>query len=277
MTVCSHEVRSEPHHEAAGLPAVHGQGLAAQPEVLLLSMRDGARGVAAPYAEVGSVNPEPRTLDDLWARLWDDLRHNATGKPSGEAIIARHRPAIEAEARADTARPVEPRPVHVDTNLTAEDREWIGFPSDGRKESAATIAQLEAQVAVLRETLDEWLTATEDGTGLDGIRERSQRVVRDASQAASEYLERVKRDAVEEAMAADTPERAASRQHLDNLAQAAIIRDYLAGEDAEKALAGALHIGALFPYCSPVPSASHMERHRVTARAILQAWLERLP
>lgn len=29
---------------------------------------------------------EPRTLDSLWAQLWDDLRHNAVGKPSGEAI-----------------------------------------------------------------------------------------------------------------------------------------------------------------------------------------------
>lgn len=44
-------------------------------------------------------------LDDLWTLLWDDLRHNATGKPSGEVIIGRHRPFIEAEAaRLDPAR-----------------------------------------------------------------------------------------------------------------------------------------------------------------------------
>jgi hypothetical protein len=42
-------------------------------------------------------------MADLWADLWDDLRHNATGKPSGEAIIARHRKAIEDSIRADEA------------------------------------------------------------------------------------------------------------------------------------------------------------------------------
>ncbi len=37
-------------------------------------------------------------LDDLWTALWDDLRHNATGQPSGHAIIHRHRNAIEEAA-----------------------------------------------------------------------------------------------------------------------------------------------------------------------------------
>ena len=41
-----------------------------------------------------------RLLDSLWFDLWADLRLNATGKPSGDAIIERHRPAIEAEAVA---------------------------------------------------------------------------------------------------------------------------------------------------------------------------------
>ncbi len=39
-------------------------------------------------------------LDGLWSALWDDLRHNATGQPSGHAIIHRHRDAIEDAARA---------------------------------------------------------------------------------------------------------------------------------------------------------------------------------
>jgi hypothetical protein len=48
------------------------------------------------------MGAEPRTarLDWLWDALWADLRHNATGKPSGEVIIAAHRPVIEAEAVA---------------------------------------------------------------------------------------------------------------------------------------------------------------------------------
>lgn len=44
---------------------------------------------------------QPSTaLDALWTHLWDELRLNATGKPSGEAIIRKHRRGIEAEARA---------------------------------------------------------------------------------------------------------------------------------------------------------------------------------
>jgi hypothetical protein len=37
-------------------------------------------------------------LDWLWGDLWEDLRHNATGRPTGLAIIALRRPQIEAEA-----------------------------------------------------------------------------------------------------------------------------------------------------------------------------------
>lgn len=48
----------------------------------------------------------PLALDVLWDALWEDLRHNATGRPSGLNIIAKHRPEIEAvvadEARAAT-------------------------------------------------------------------------------------------------------------------------------------------------------------------------------
>ena len=48
---------------------------------------------------------EPLTaLDRLWDAMWEDLRHNATCRPSGLAIIATHRPAIEAEVRFEAAR-----------------------------------------------------------------------------------------------------------------------------------------------------------------------------
>lgn len=46
-------------------------------------------------------------LDAAWEALWEDLRHNATGRPSGLAIIARHRPLIEAASR-DPADPEHP-------------------------------------------------------------------------------------------------------------------------------------------------------------------------
>jgi hypothetical protein len=46
----------------------------------------------APTTEAGTH------LDWLWGDLWEDLRHNATGRPTGLAIIALRRPQIEAEA-----------------------------------------------------------------------------------------------------------------------------------------------------------------------------------
>jgi hypothetical protein len=39
-----------------------------------------------------------KRIDALWDALWEDLRHNATGRPSGLLIITKHRYAIEAEA-----------------------------------------------------------------------------------------------------------------------------------------------------------------------------------
>jgi len=46
--------------------------------------------------------PEPLTvtLDDLWNEMWEDLRHNATGQPSGRAIIANWRVVIEGALAA---------------------------------------------------------------------------------------------------------------------------------------------------------------------------------
>lgn len=43
---------------------------------------------------------ENKALDALWDALWEDLRHNATGRPSGLLIITRHRLGIEAAARS---------------------------------------------------------------------------------------------------------------------------------------------------------------------------------
>jgi hypothetical protein len=72
--------------------------------------------------------------DRLWADLWDDLRHNATGKPSGEAIIARHRKAIEddirAEAQAELMRVIDTG--FLSSPLTAKEREAIRADEAGK-------------------------------------------------------------------------------------------------------------------------------------------------
>lgn len=52
--------------------------------------------------------PPVTPLDLLWIAMWEDLRHNATGQPSGLEIIARYRPQIEGAARS--ASPDAPRP-----------------------------------------------------------------------------------------------------------------------------------------------------------------------
>lgn len=48
------------------------------------------------------------TLNDLWAEMWEDLRHNATGKPSGAAIIANWRVVIEGAIRGQTLAATPP-------------------------------------------------------------------------------------------------------------------------------------------------------------------------
>jgi hypothetical protein len=111
--------------------------------------------VACPAAKAGwalrlpgyaDTDREPRTrLDDLWDALWEDLRHNATGRSTGLIIIAKHRPAIEAEAAAlDTG--AKNRLVRA---IVASYGEMKGgrvrFPSDAqvRAEAADILAEYE--------------------------------------------------------------------------------------------------------------------------------------
>ena len=66
---------------------------------------------------------EPLTaLDRLWDAMWEDLRHNATCRPSGLAIIATHRPAIEAEVRFEAARTTA-----LDVERLARAMRWAGI------------------------------------------------------------------------------------------------------------------------------------------------------
>ena len=44
---------------------------------------------------------EAVTMDDLWDAMWEDLRHNATGRTSGAQIITRWRVVIEAAVREE--------------------------------------------------------------------------------------------------------------------------------------------------------------------------------
>jgi hypothetical protein len=109
-----------------------------------------------------AVPDAPRTvpthLDALWADLWEDLRHNATGKPSGDRIIARHRHGIEAEARQDSLDEVER--LRAATTQLREELDWCrqGNAEIKRQLTEAPaidlIGQRDATIEVLRSALE---------------------------------------------------------------------------------------------------------------------------